>query len=171
MLASAHASPCYVSCVSLQVSPFVCLPVRLFPFPLRSFFSILFLRAAKLHAAFGGGSMTLLPLVPGRPASGTRASLDMGKYTTLSEEQKAKLAAVLEKRKVCARWRPRRCAQPATLRAPLVAAAALPACARRRCAAHVLAWLLPRACTRARAFFTPRSFTISACMTHSCLPA
>lgn len=64
------------------------------------FFSILFLRAAKLHSAFGGGSMTLLPLVPGRPASGTKASLDLSKYQTLSEEQKAKLQEVLDKRKV-----------------------------------------------------------------------
>jgi hypothetical protein len=39
---------------------------------LHRFFSILFLRAAKLHSAFGGGSMSLLPLVPGRPASGTK---------------------------------------------------------------------------------------------------
>jgi hypothetical protein len=66
------------------------------------FFSILFLRAAKLHSAFGGGSMTLLPLVPGRPASGTKAALDFSKYQTLSEEQKAKLQEVLEKRKVSA---------------------------------------------------------------------
>lgn len=64
------------------------------------YFSILFLRAAKLHSAFGGGSMTLLPLVPGRPASGTKASMDMSKYQTLSEEQKQKLQDVLEKRKV-----------------------------------------------------------------------
>lgn len=71
---------------------FLALPCR--------FFSILFLRAAKLHSAFGGGSMTLLPLVPGRPASGTKASLDMSKYQTLSEEQKQKLQEVLEKRKV-----------------------------------------------------------------------
>eukprot|EP00775_Hariotina_reticulata_P002752 gene2752-3047_t len=65
----------------------------------RGFFSILFLRAAKLHSSFGGGSMTLLPLVPGRPASGTRASLDMSKYTTLTQEQKEKLQQVLEKKK------------------------------------------------------------------------
>lgn len=38
-----------------------------------SFFSTLFMRAAKLHSAFGGGSMTLLPLVPGRPATGGMA--------------------------------------------------------------------------------------------------
>lgn len=65
-----------------------------------SFFSILFLRAAKLHSSFGGGSMSLLPLVPGRPASGTKASIDMSKYKTLSEEQKEKLKAMLEKKKV-----------------------------------------------------------------------
>jgi hypothetical protein len=44
--------------------------------------------------------MTLLPLVPGRAATGTKASLDFSKYQTLSEEQKAKLQEVLEKRKV-----------------------------------------------------------------------
>ena len=35
-----------------------------------SFFSTLFLRAAKIHRVKGGGSMTMLPLVPGRPATG-----------------------------------------------------------------------------------------------------
>lgn len=45
--------------------------------------------------------MTLLPLVPGRPASGTKkAALDLSKYQTLSDDQKAKLQEVLEKRKV-----------------------------------------------------------------------
>lgn len=44
--------------------------------------------------------MTLLPLVPGRPASGTKASKDMSKYQTLSEEQKEKLRQVLEKKQV-----------------------------------------------------------------------
>lgn len=34
------------------------------------FFSTLFMRAAKMSRARGGGSMTLLPLVPGRPATG-----------------------------------------------------------------------------------------------------
>eukprot|EP00882_Tetradesmus_deserticola_P005439 GHRQ01005723.1.p1 GENE.GHRQ01005723.1~~GHRQ01005723.1.p1 ORF type:complete len:668 (+),score=308.35 GHRQ01005723.1:398-2401(+) len=65
----------------------------------RGFFSVLFLRAAKMHAAFGGGSMTLLPLVPGRPASGTKAALDLSKYTTLTEEQKEKMRQVLEKKR------------------------------------------------------------------------
>lgn len=64
------------------------------------FFSILFLRAAKLHSSFGGGSMSLLPLVPGRPATGTKASIDMSKYQTLTDEQKEKLKAMLEKKKV-----------------------------------------------------------------------
>jgi hypothetical protein len=31
------------------------------------------LRAAKMHRARGGGSMSLLPLVPGRPATGARS--------------------------------------------------------------------------------------------------
>lgn len=95
---------------AFSLFPAVCFPARLAAClaaclllpacPCDRFFSILFLRAAKLHSAFGGGSMTLLPLVPGRPASGTKASLDLSKYQTLSEEQKAKLQEVLEKRKV-----------------------------------------------------------------------
>jgi hypothetical protein len=44
--------------------------------------------------------MTLLPLVPGRPASGTKVALDMSKYTTLTEEQKEKMRQVLEKKRV-----------------------------------------------------------------------
>jgi len=48
--------------------------------------------------------MTLLPLVPGRPASGTRATVDMSKYTTLTDEQKEKLQQVLEKKKVSCGW-------------------------------------------------------------------
>jgi hypothetical protein len=71
-----------------------------FYYSFHRFFSVLFLRAAKLHASFGGGSMTLLPLVPGRPASGTKVALDMSKYTTLSEEQKEKMRQVLEKKRV-----------------------------------------------------------------------
>jgi F0F1-type ATP synthase alpha subunit len=38
----------------------------------RGFYSTLFMRAAKVHRALGGGTMTLLPLVPGRPATGAR---------------------------------------------------------------------------------------------------
>lgn len=44
--------------------------------------------------------MSLLPLVPGRPATGTKAQIDMSKYQTLSEEQKEKLSATLQKKKV-----------------------------------------------------------------------
>jgi hypothetical protein len=62
----------------------------------RGFFSTLFLRAAKLAKVGGGGSMTLLPLIPGRPATGVSKRVDMSKYQTLSEEQKAKMQAVLE---------------------------------------------------------------------------
>ncbi|KAI8466349.1 MAG: alpha subunit of mitochondrial F1F0 ATP synthase [Monoraphidium minutum] len=64
----------------------------------RGFFSTLFMRAAKMHRARGGGSMTLLPLVPGRPATGSKATVDMSKYQTLSEEQKGRIAAVLAQR-------------------------------------------------------------------------
>lgn len=54
----------------------------------RGFFSTLFMRPAKLNAAMGGGSMTLMPLVPGRCATGVKKNIDMSKYETLSEEQK-----------------------------------------------------------------------------------
>lgn len=39
----------------------------------------------------GGGSMTLVPLVPGRCATGISKKVDMSKYQTLSEEQKVKI--------------------------------------------------------------------------------
>jgi hypothetical protein len=39
--------------------------------------------------------MTLVPLVPGRCATGVK-KVDMSKYEKLSEEQKSKIAAVLE---------------------------------------------------------------------------
>jgi len=64
----------------------------------RGFFSTFFLRAAKLARSGGGGSMTLLPLVPGRPATGVSQRIDTSKYTTLSEEQRSRIAAALAKR-------------------------------------------------------------------------
>ncbi|GBF87937.1 ATP synthase subunit alpha [Raphidocelis subcapitata] len=64
----------------------------------RGFFSTLFMRAAKMNRTRGGGSMSLLPLVPGRPATGSKQGVDMSKYQTLSEEQKARMAAVLAQR-------------------------------------------------------------------------
>ncbi|KIY91673.1 F1F0 ATP synthase, alpha subunit, partial [Monoraphidium neglectum] len=52
-----------------------------------------------MHRARGGGSMSLLPLVPGRPATGTsRKAIDMSKYQTLSEDQKQRIALVLAQR-------------------------------------------------------------------------
>ncbi len=85
----------------------------------RGFFSSLFMRPAKLNRQSGGGSMTLMPLVSGRCtlgreerilagkalverasracyslhrcATGVRKRVDMSKYQTLSEEQKAKI--------------------------------------------------------------------------------
>lgn len=59
--------------------------------PARSFFSQLFMRAAKMNRSLGGGSLTSLLLVPGRPATGVAKKVDMSKYQTLSEEQKAKI--------------------------------------------------------------------------------
>lgn len=41
----------------------------------RGFFSTFFQRAAKLSKAQAGGSMTMLPIVPGRPATGGLATL------------------------------------------------------------------------------------------------
>ncbi|GAX73139.1 hypothetical protein CEUSTIGMA_g592.t1 [Chlamydomonas eustigma] len=64
----------------------------------RGFFSTLFLRPAKLTGSAGGGSMTLMPLVPGRCATGISQRVDMSKYQTLSEEQKAKIQVALEKK-------------------------------------------------------------------------
>jgi hypothetical protein len=49
-------------------------------------------------AGFAG--LALPPLVPGKPASGTKVALDMSKYTTLTEEQKEKVRQVLEKKRV-----------------------------------------------------------------------
>lgn len=65
----------------------------------RGFFSTLFMRPAKLNRSSGGGSMTLLPLVPGQCATGvSKKAIDMSKYQTLSEEQKAKIKEALEKK-------------------------------------------------------------------------
>jgi len=64
----------------------------------RGFFSTLFMRAAKMNRSLGGGSMTSLLMVPGRPATGVTKRVDMSKYQTLSEEQKAKIQAALEKK-------------------------------------------------------------------------
>ena len=59
--------------------------------PLPRFFSTLFMRPAKLNRTAGGGSMTLMPLVSGRCATGISKVVDMSKYQTLSEEQKARI--------------------------------------------------------------------------------
>lgn len=66
----------------------------------RGFFSTLFMRAAKLHKALGGGSMTLMPVVPGRPASGQKSTSPqaMPKYSTLTAEQQAKIEAALKRK-------------------------------------------------------------------------
>jgi hypothetical protein len=53
------------------------------------------MRCAKLSRGLGGGSLSSLMLVPGRPATGVTKRVDMSKYQTLSEEQKAKIQVCL----------------------------------------------------------------------------
>lgn len=63
------------------------------------FFSSILQRSGKSHRKLGGGSLTLLGVVPGMPAAGQpkpRAA-NIAQYTTLSEAQKAKLLAALER--------------------------------------------------------------------------
>ena len=52
-------------------------------------------RSAKMHRRKGGGSLTLLLVLAGRPATG-QARPDVSKYQHLSTELKAKLEAALE---------------------------------------------------------------------------
>ncbi|GIL83718.1 hypothetical protein Vretifemale_12457 [Volvox reticuliferus] len=61
----------------------------------RGFLSTFFMRAAKMSRSNGGGSMSLMPLVPGTCATGVSKRIDMSKYKTLSPEQLAKLEAAL----------------------------------------------------------------------------
>ncbi|KAG2429129.1 hypothetical protein HYH02_014166 [Chlamydomonas schloesseri] len=61
----------------------------------RGFLSTFFMRAAKMSRTNGGGSMSLVPLVPGTCATGVSKRIDMSKYKTLSPEQLAKLEAAL----------------------------------------------------------------------------
>lgn len=56
-------------------------------------------RAAKLHKRKGGGSLTLLLVLPGFPATGrTKKKPDLTKYQHLSPELKGKLEAALRDR-------------------------------------------------------------------------
>jgi hypothetical protein len=66
---------------------------------LHRFFSTLFLRAAKMNRSLGGGSLSALLVVPGRPATGVSKRVDLSKYQTLSEEQKAKMKVRATNRK------------------------------------------------------------------------
>ncbi|EFJ50639.1 F1F0 ATP synthase, subunit alpha, mitochondrial [Volvox carteri f. nagariensis] len=61
----------------------------------RGFLSTFFMRAAKMSRSNGGGSMSLMLLVPGTCATGVSKRIDMRKYKTLSPEQLAKLEAAL----------------------------------------------------------------------------
>ena len=61
------------------------------------FFSMLVQRSAKMHRRKGGGSLTLLLVLAGRPATGqARRKPNVSKYQHLSPELKAKLEAALE---------------------------------------------------------------------------
>ncbi|KAK9829697.1 hypothetical protein WJX72_007407 [[Myrmecia] bisecta] len=66
----------------------------------RQFFSSLIQRSAKVHRRLKGGSMTLLLVLPGTPATGQHASAAelVAQYKHLSPEQKAKLEAALRTR-------------------------------------------------------------------------
>ena len=66
----------------------------------RRFIASLLQRTAKLSTRNGGGSLTALIVLPGVPATGDRPvrAVDPASLTTLTEEQRAKLAAALAKR-------------------------------------------------------------------------
>ena len=68
-----------------------------FDIPCR-FFSSLIQRAAKVHRRSGGGSLTMLAVLPGSPATGTAVSPAsvVAQYKHLSKAQKQKLLAALE---------------------------------------------------------------------------
>ena len=71
-------------------------PLRVKPPCMRRFFSSLVQRAAKLHERNGGGSLTLLLVLPGTPATGRKKKKpDLSKYQHLSPEMRAKLGAAL----------------------------------------------------------------------------
>jgi hypothetical protein len=60
------------------------------------FFASLIQRAAKMNKNLGGGSMTLLLVAPGMPATGQASpSLDPGQYQTLNPELRDKLMKAL----------------------------------------------------------------------------
>lgn len=61
------------------------------------FFSALIQRSAKAHKRLGGGSLTMLMVMPGVPATGvTRRRRPIDNYQHLSEEQRAKLQSALD---------------------------------------------------------------------------
>lgn len=66
---------------------------------LRRFFSMLIQRAAKAHRRRGGGSLTLVMVLPGCPASGAsrRPCAPAAGYRHLSDPQRQKLEAALSR--------------------------------------------------------------------------
>lgn len=65
----------------------------------RRFFSSLIQRSAQVHRRLGGGSLTLLALLPGLPAKGERQPAATAEdYPNLTQAQRDKLLAALAKR-------------------------------------------------------------------------
>ncbi|DBA79149.1 TPA: hypothetical protein ACH3X1_008983 [Trebouxia sp. C0004] len=65
----------------------------------RRFFSSLIQRSAQVHRRLGGGSMTLLAILPGQPAKGERQPAATAEdYPNLTQAQRDKLLAALAKR-------------------------------------------------------------------------
>ncbi len=63
------------------------------------FFSSLIQRSAQVHRRLGGGSMTLLAILPGQPAKGERQPAATAEdYPNLTPSQRDKLLAALAKR-------------------------------------------------------------------------
>lgn len=65
----------------------------------RRFFSLLIQRAAKAHRDRGGGSLTLVMVLPGSPATGaSQIQMEPSRYKHLTEAQRQKLEAALTDR-------------------------------------------------------------------------
>ena len=63
------------------------------------FFSSLIQRSAQVHRRLGGGSMTLLAILPGQPAKGERQPAATAEdYPNLTPSQRDKLLAALARR-------------------------------------------------------------------------
>ena len=63
------------------------------------FFSSLIQRSAQVHRRLGGGSMTMLAILPGKPARGEKQPAATAQdYPNITSAQREKLLAALAKR-------------------------------------------------------------------------